>query len=189
MKDNIILENDNLILKPLAYLKPEELSSEAVIKIADDYDIAKYVGHQFPSPYTIKDAEDYFGICKISWISEKEYVFAIFRKSDNEYMGNIGFALNKEDKVVSNIGYWLGKKYAGNGYMTQAVKIMLDFCFNELKVRKIEAYVFEGNIASQKVLENNGFIKEGLRRKKHMLRDGEILDDMCYGLLKEEYKK
>ena len=90
--------------------------------------------------------------------------------------------------MVNNIGYWLGKKYAGNGYMTQVVKLMSNFCFDELKVRKIEAYVYEGNIGSQKVLENNGFVKEGLRRKKNMLKTGEILDDICYGLLMEEYK-
>jgi RimJ/RimL family protein N-acetyltransferase len=73
--------------------------------------------------------------------------------------------------------------------MSSAVQLMCDYCFNVLSVRKIEGYVYGGNIASQKVLENNKFVKEGLRRKKHMLRDGEILDDICYGLLKEEYIK
>lgn len=187
MKENIILENENVILKPL-HVVADSISDEHIASIANDYDIAKYVGHRFPNPYTTESSKDFKKYVIESWQKESEYVFAILRKVDNEYMGNVGFALDKDDNIVNNIGYWLGKKYAGNGYMTQVVKLMSNFCFDELKVRKIEAYVYEGNIASQKVLENNGFLKEGLRRKKHMLKTGEILDDICYGLLKEEYK-
>jgi RimJ/RimL family protein N-acetyltransferase len=188
MKKDIVLENENIILKPLCEVS-ENISDQHVVDTANDYDIAKYVGHEFPNPYTIESSKSFKEYAAFAWEKETELVFAIFRKIDNEYIGNIGVKLNKSDNIIKNLGYWLGKKYAGNGYMSQAVKLVNNFCFLELKVRKIEAYVFEGNIASEKVLENNGYKKEGVRRKKHMLRDGTVLDDTCYGLLKEEHPK
>jgi [ribosomal protein S5]-alanine N-acetyltransferase len=58
--------------------------------------------------------------------------------------------------------------------------------FDTLKVRKIEAGIFEGNIGSQKVLQKNGFKMEGTKRKNQMFRTGEILDSIIFGLLLEE---
>jgi RimJ/RimL family protein N-acetyltransferase len=182
---NIILESDRLILNLLCKVS-DEIDDEYIASIANDYDIAKYVGHRFPNPYTTESATEFKAYAKNSWEKESEYIFAIFEKETNLYIGNIGVAMDKENNIVSNLGYWLGKKFEGKGYMSEATKLMIDFSFNILKVRKIEAGVYEGNVGSQKVLEKNGFKIEGVKRKSHMFRTGEVLDNIIFGLLLEE---
>jgi ribosomal-protein-alanine N-acetyltransferase len=185
---NIILESDRLTLKPLCKVS-DEIDDEYIASIANDYDIAKYVGHRFPNPYTIDSAKGFKEYAKNSWEKESEYIFAIFEKENNLYIGNIGVSLDKENNIVGNLGYWLGKKFEGKGHMSEATKLLIDFSFDILKVRKIEAGVYDDNIGSQKVLQKNGFKIEGIKRESHMFRTGEVLDNIIFGLLLEERSK
>ena len=76
------------------------------------------------------------------------------------------------------------------GYGTEALGALLNFAFNKLKLRRVEAGVFFGNPASGKLLEKFGAKQEGLRRKSNRCKaDGKIKDEIIYGLLKEEWKK
>ena len=177
--EDLVLINGNLELRPL-YL--ETLDLEHVVTIANDYNIAKYIGHIFPSPYNVEHAKSFQDYAKSAWEKDTEYVWGIF--IDSEYAGNMGIKVDYDNEIVKNLGYWLGKKYEGQGCMSRAVKLMTVFCFNILNVRKIEAGVFEGNIGSAKVLEKNGFVLEGVKKKNQKLKDGSILDTSIYGLLK-----
>ena len=179
--EDLTLKDVELELRPL-YL--ERLDFDHLVSIANDYNIAKYIGHTFPNPYTTKDAKSFQDYTKDAWEKDSEYVFGIF--IDNEYVGNIGIKVDYDNEIVSNLGYWLGKKYEGRGYMSRAVKLMLEFSFSVLNVRKIEAGVYEGNIGSSKVLEKNRFVLEGVKKKHQKLRDGTILDSSIYGLLSGE---
>jgi ribosomal-protein-alanine N-acetyltransferase len=176
---NIILESDRLILKSLCKVS-DEIDDEYIASIANDYDIAKYVGHRFPNPYTIDSAKGFKEYAKNSWEKESEYIFAIFEKENNLYIGNIGVSLDKENNIVGNLGYWLGKKFEGKGYMSEATKLLIDFSFDILN---------DDNIGSQKVLQKNGFKIEGIKRESHMFRTGEVLDNIIFGLLLEERSK
>lgn len=178
-QEDLILKDGELELRPL-YLESPDL--EHIASIANDYNIAKYIGHTFPHPYGRDDAKSFQEYAKNAWEKDSEYVWGIFM--GGEYMGNIGVGVDYDNEIVKNLGYWLGKKYEGNGYMSRAVKLMVDFSFNILNVRKIEAGVFEGNIGSAKVLSKNGFVLEGIKNKNQKLKDGTILDTSIYGLLK-----
>jgi RimJ/RimL family protein N-acetyltransferase len=69
--------------------------------------------------------------------------------------------------------------------MTDAVKAYVNYAFEELRLLKLVAHVFELNIASAHVLEKSGFKLEGQLRK-HFRKDGKLLDARIYGLLKED---
>lgn len=179
LNENIILKDEFVTLKPLHTC---EISFSHIAEIANDYSISKYVGHGFPFPYDVENAKSFSVYTKDAWEKGSEYCFAIL--VNDEYIGNIGIKLDKENNIIKNIGYWLGKKYEGNGYMTRAAKLIVNFCFDELEVRKIEAGVYEGNVGSMKVLEKNGFVKEGIKIKHYMAKDGSILDTYIFGLIK-----
>jgi ribosomal-protein-alanine N-acetyltransferase len=69
--------------------------------------------------------------------------------------------------------------------MTDAVKAYVGYAFDELKLLRLTAHVFEFNAASARLLEKNGFKLEG-RLRKHFRKDGALLNALYYGLLKED---
>ena len=80
------------------------------------------------------------------------------------------------------LGYSTDIDYQGKGITTQAVSLVIDYAFNTLGLHRIEAGVMPSNIASQRVLEKNGFIKEGLCQKNVHI-NGRWEDHYLYGLI------
>jgi RimJ/RimL family protein N-acetyltransferase len=86
------------------------------------------------------------------------------------------------------IGYALAPNERGKGYCTEAAKIMVDYLFLAKEIACIQAITDVRNTASQKVLENAGFQKEGTIRKRFSIR-GEWRDGYLYSILREEWKE
>ena len=91
------------------------------------------------------------------------YSFGIFLTDSKQLIGNVTLSEVARGNYQSCwIGYYLDRKHNGKGYMTKAVKLVVDYGFNELKLHRIEAGVMPHNIRSIKVLEKAGFHKEGI---------------------------
>jgi [ribosomal protein S5]-alanine N-acetyltransferase len=122
--------------------------------------------HQIPYPYTDKDA-DWF-IYKVAEEKAKcgrSLIWAI-RRSDGYLIGGLAF----NNLIVglshqSSIGYWLAKPYWGRGIMTRAVRVAVQFAFNEFAIVRLYAEVRDINSGSANVLLKAGFVQEGLCRK------------------------
>lgn len=89
----------------------------------------------------------------------------------------------------AELGYYVDTDYEGKGIVTTATDKIIDFCFNELEMRKLYIRTHESNIASIKVAEKNGFTKEGVIRSDYKTTKGELIDVIYYGLLRDEYLK
>lgn len=63
------------------------------------------------------------------------------------------------------LGYYMGEKYAGLGYMTEAVQLIVRHAFRQLKLHRLEANIQPGNLASIAVVKRAGFILEGYSRR------------------------
>jgi len=117
---------------------------------------------------------------------DSAYVFFVIRASDDALLG--GCTLSNVRRGVTQcctLGYWVGEKFAGKGYMTHAVKALVPFIFRTLGLHRIEAACLTGNLASQKLLARCGFRQEGLARR-YLLINGEWADHLLFALLKEE---
>lgn len=88
--------------------------------------------------------------------------FAI-RDRAGTYIGTINLTPKEDDRTQGEIGYYLGKEFQGNGYMTEAVKMLSDFAFKELGYKRLVANVHPYNKGSQSVLYRAGFKLEGTR--------------------------
>lgn len=84
---------------------------------------------------------------------------------------------------TAELGYVIARKYWGKGLGTRAVHLAIQHAFKDLEIKRIEAYVDPTNIGSQRILEKNGFIKEGLL-KNFILQKGALKDRFIYALLK-----
>jgi [ribosomal protein S5]-alanine N-acetyltransferase len=139
-----------------------------------------------PYPYTEKNAKWWIDHCKEK---DKEYNFCIELKSEKKLIGGIGLSHVDKFQGTAEVGYWLGENYWKKGYGSEALKVLIDFSFNKLKLRKLEAGVFSKNPGSGKLLEKFGFVKEGIRKEARRSKATEdIHDEIMYGLLKKDYK-
>ena len=106
---------------------------------------------------------------------------------DGKVIGDIALQdLDWKNRSCS-LGYGLTKlEYRSKGYMTDAVKIILQYGFSHLGLERVSASTQENNIASQRVLDKCGFIAEGRERKARYFA-GKRHDRLIYGLLTEDY--
>jgi len=82
------------------------------------------------------------------------------------------------------LGYWVADGHRGEGHATAAARLLVEYAVAEQRLRKLTARVFEGNEASERVLEKVGFEEEGLLRD-HYYIDGEWLDATLYAYFAE----
>jgi RimJ/RimL family protein N-acetyltransferase len=115
------------------------------------------------------------------------YVWFLENKQ-NEFVGLVGIVLGKPKYFSSEIWYKIHPSMWKKGYASEAVNSVLSFCFNELKLHRVCAGCATENIASIRVLEKNGFIREGSHRKILPIR-GVWADNYEYGILEEDYFK
>ena len=87
---------------------------------------------------------------------------------------------------VGMLMYWVLPEHQGNGYVTEATELALDYAFGERRLAKVFAHVLVPNEGSWHVLEKLGFQREGRQRKESFV-DGERVDTYRYGLLAEEW--
>ena len=97
-------------------------------------------------------------------------------------IGNI--ALWRIDKAHhrAEIGYILCPEQWGKGIMDEAMKVVLFYAFNEMKLHSIEAQINPHNLQSEKLLQKNGFIKEAHFRENYFY-NGRFLDTVVYSLV------
>jgi [ribosomal protein S5]-alanine N-acetyltransferase len=117
---------------------------------------------------------------------DSAYVFFVLRQSDDALLG--GCTLSNVRRGVTQcctLGYWIGARFARQGYMTAAVKALIPFIFKTLGLHRIEAACLTGNEASKNLLARTGFREEGLARR-YLLINGEWADHLLFAQLKED---
>jgi len=94
-----------------------------------------------------------------------DYHFGIFLTQSDALIGSVNlYMVRREPAHNAIVGYVLDKDHNGKGYMTMAVKQLVDYAFQTLGLHRLEAGVMPHNIGSIRVLEKAGFHKEGIAR-------------------------
>ncbi len=79
------------------------------------------------------------------------------------------------------------KKYWDKGYGTEAARLLIDYGFKQLNLNRISSSAFAPNKRSLKIHQKVGFVKEGVR-KQALFKHGKFLDQVIFGLLRENWK-
>ena len=140
-----------------------------------------FLSNRLPYPYTEDSADWWLGM-----VSEQDGKDGVFRAivADGSVVGNI--SVEKKSDVYckdGEIGYLLLTEHWSKGIMTEAVRQICDVAFSELDLVRITALVYEPNVASQRVLQKNGFVQEGIQ-KKAVYKNGQFYNLYLYGKLK-----
>ena len=173
----IELPGEKIILKEMS-LKDAPIFH----KLAQHPDLNKYSG-----PYTgaisVEKAEEYIKNCKIKIENKESYCLGIYLKGKENLIGSIGFINLDKSNLNGELGFWMGKEYWGQGYMTEAVKIMTNFCLFSLNFYRVYAYFHELNIGVKRVLEKGGYKFEGELKSATKGQD-RYYNELVYGIIK-----
>jgi ribosomal-protein-alanine N-acetyltransferase len=112
--------------------------------------------------------------------------WGVARRTDNLLIGTVTLINFDFTHRRAEVGYALGRAHWGNGYIQEALHVLLDYAFEELDLHRIEADVDPRNAASIRTLERLGFQREGYLRERWQV-GGEILDGLFYGLLRPDW--
>ncbi len=118
--------------------------------------------------------------------TDQAYAFLIFRSEDNVLVGGLTLAnVRRGVAQTGSIGYWIGAPYTKRGYMTAAVRALLPFAFDALRLHRLEAACIPTNAASIRLLEKCGFKREGYARD-YLCINGVWQDHLLFGRLKSD---
>jgi RimJ/RimL family protein N-acetyltransferase len=140
-----VLETQRLVLRA-----PQLEDAKAIAALANDRRIAENT-ERIPHPYRMPDAESWIAGSAAA-LDAETYLITL---ANGSVIGGCGFDMR--DGPAPEIGYWLGARYWGKGYATEAVRAMIDHAFTNLDHKALQSCVRVINPASRRVLEKCGF--------------------------------
>lgn len=109
--------------------------------------------------------------------------FFLFENSGGKLVGGITLGNIRHGVAQSGqIGYWIGERYAGRGFMQEGLRLLVAHAFDTLRLHRIEAACIPDNQRSIRVLEKAGFQREGLLRS-YLRINGIWQDHYLYALI------
>lgn len=156
-------ETERLFLR-----QPEISDATAIARALGDYEVARNMA-TVPHPYSEDDAMALIATAAEKQAKGEAYAFAVEHKLTREFLGLVTLRLSDGAYKLS---YWFARPYWGFGYATEAARKIAGFAFNTLKVETIFASWFDGNTASEQVLEKLGFEPVADYRRANLARGG-----------------
>ena len=154
MKDFPELYTDRLHLRKI---RIEDIP--LLVKYANNRNVSDYILN-IPYPYQEPDAVFRIRYVHEGFKTKARYVFVIALRETDEFIGEISLHVDKQ-KNMAQLAYWIGEPFWKNGFVTEAIKAILQFGFETLDLDLVFATCDEENIGSIRVLEKNGMRRRG----------------------------
>ncbi len=132
-------------------------------------------------PQNLLNEEDFFEQA----VKEDEDMTALLIAREDEPVGVISLEEKEQASKVAEIGIWIHPDHHGNGYGTEASKLVIDYGFDQLNMHKIYARAQADNEGSISLWKKHGFQKEGEFRE-HVYAENQYKNVVYYGLLRDE---
>jgi ribosomal-protein-alanine N-acetyltransferase len=171
------------------YIRPLEFSdAEAMLRL-------EVSNREFFQSYTPLRGEAFYTLegqrerisknCELRNL-DQQYAFGVFLRETDELIGSLTLSEVLRGPLQSCfVGYYLDRQHNGKGYMSEAVRLVVSFAFDTLKLHRIEAGVMPHNLGSIKVLEKAGFHKEGIA-KQNVKINGRWEDHQVLAIVNEK---
>jgi [ribosomal protein S5]-alanine N-acetyltransferase len=174
------IESERLILRKLRLEDCHDL-----FEYTSNAEVAKYVSWnkhdelEQATKYIQKVMDDYEE-------GDNPYVWAIEYKENGKMIGTMEFFLYSKKNQWCELESDMNPLYWNKGLNTEALKAIIEYCFNTLQLNKVQARCYAENKGSAKVLKKAGMTYEGTMRQ-HLFSDGQFHDILRFSILKEEF--
>ena len=135
--------------------------------------------------YSIQESRDFIGSRAKASQDGEWYSFAVFEKESGRFLGGVGLNFFNRVHQMANLGYWVRTSAVGSGVATRATRLVARFGFEQLGLHRIEIVAAVDNIGSQRVAQKAGAVREGVLRKRLLIR-GESQDAVMFSLIPED---
>ncbi|MGI8348457.1 GNAT family N-acetyltransferase [Niallia circulans] len=179
------IETDRLILRA-----PHQAGDGDVVfhAIKDSFHELKQWLSLFQTIPTVDEIEIILRNAHIDFLKRESFRYLIFHKETKEFIGTASLHGINWKIAKCEIGYWINTTYTGNGYMTEAVRALINHGFQQLKFSRIGIRCESTNVKSRSIPEKLGFKLEGTLRNDDLSADGSRLTDICiYSIIKENH--
>ena len=174
LEKNSTLKSNRLILRPFSIKDIED-----VFLFASDEIVTKYLTW---TPHT--DISQTEKVVKEVYMA-RPGIYAIELKSEHKCIGCIDIRISPEHDKAS-LGYVLNREYWNKGYMSESLKLIIDFAFSKLELNRIESTHYIGNEGSGRVMQKCGMKYEGKGLKEVKIK-GVFYDVSHYAILREDW--
>ena len=137
-----------------------------LLPLIDDFEVARNLS-RVPHPYTQSHAQEFVAMAAQQRRDGSGYHFAVTRNADDAFLGVCGLSCNVG---TPELGYWLGKRFWGRGYATEAARALVDFAFDRLDAVRLMAGWYHDNPASGNVLAKLGCQPSGVEQRDCLAR-------------------
>lgn len=178
----MILVDGDILLRPLELTDEQALFSAVRESIQE---VSPWLGwcHE---DYSIEETREFLRSREDKSQGDEWYSFGVFdRKDGARFLGGVGLNFINRVHQFGNLGYWVRTSAAGKGVASKAARLVARFGFEELGLSRIEILAAVPNIASQRVAEKIGAVREGVLRKR-LLIGGESQDAVMFSLVQED---
>jgi ribosomal-protein-alanine N-acetyltransferase len=161
-------------VKMITLRYPEKEDAEFFFQTLSEGNFPHY---QATIPASLEAEEEWIERRKIKREKGLEYNYLILW--NGEKAGGCELRINQNFKHIAEIGYFINRKFWGQGIATEVVKALENLAFNELNIKRIEIRMDPANKASEKVAVKNNYTKEALLQKAVCFED-KYYDNLLY---------
>jgi ribosomal-protein-alanine N-acetyltransferase len=159
---------------------------EDIFAYSCDPEVFLYVGGSVHK--TIEDSRKFIGEVLKQFEDQEILMWGIYHKGDKRLIGDCGFIQWDRKNKRTELDYLLSKDYWNQGLMTEAVRALIEFGFEQMKLERIQAICETANVASSRVMEKVGMQYEGLLRS-YIRYEGKCLDMKMHSITRQDWTK
>lgn len=176
------LESDRLILRRFTVEDAEDMYNNW----ASDDEVTKYL--TWPTHSSVEITKSLLCDWVKKYTEDNYYNWGIELRSTGELIGNISVVRIKEDISGADLGWCMGRKWWGQGFMPEAAKAIIPSLFKKVGFIRLAACFDLNNPKSGRVMQKIGMTYEGTFRKAGENNQG-VIDEVWYSILKEEFSE
>jgi RimJ/RimL family protein N-acetyltransferase len=157
--------------------------NEAIVETIDA--LRKWMPWATPTP-SVEESEAWCRKAYADFLARRQLPLLMFLREDGTFVGSGGIPRLDWKVPRFEIGYWVRRRFEGQGYVTEAVAEMTRFAFQTLSARRVEIHTDDRNARSWRVAERLGFRLEGVHRNDERSPDGTLRDTRVYAMTELE---
>ncbi|HOO75110.1 MAG: GNAT family N-acetyltransferase [Thermotogae bacterium] len=170
----------------LVFIEPDLKYTEDIYEIISDPYVAEY--DWFYPQTEMHFSRKFISMYIENYENNEEITWMLFDKDKRKVIGIICLGNFDDVSCICEIGFYLNRKFWNMGYGTEAIKKITEYAFEKIGINRIEAFITEGNISSERVLEKSGFQREAFMRERDFIK-GKFVNTVLMAIIMRDYNK
>lgn len=132
--------------------------------------------------FSLEDAEAFLLQTRLNWVKSQAYGFGVFQRATGALVGMVAINELYHTFNMASIGYWIADEFQGKGIGQEALNALVEFCFAQLKLTRVEIVCDPDNLPSQHLAIKCGAALEA-RAKNRFVFQGQPKEGLVFSMI------